>query len=66
MQQGVDRCKHLDGKLMGVQTKGPDIVERIACCHPCAKAFRTDIDGIGTVVDSRDSALQVLGRCQQF
>ena len=51
---------------MGIAAQCGDILHRIAGCHTCAKALRTDIDSIGTVVYCRDATFQVLGRSQKF
>ena len=51
---------------MGIATERTDVVDAVACRHTGAKLLGTDIDGIGTMVDGCDAALQILGRCQQF
>ena len=63
---GVDRDIDLDPKLMGIAAQLMDVVDTVARRGTCTEARRTDVDGIGTMVDGRHSALQVLGGGQKL
>lgn len=66
VDDGVDGDVDLGTILMGIAAERTDVVDAVACRHTGAKLLGTDIDGIGTMVDGCDAALQILGRCQQF
>jgi hypothetical protein len=51
---------------MSILAERTDVIHTIAGCRPGTKTRSTYINGIGTVVNSRDATLQILGRCQQF
>ena len=51
---------------MGVEAELPDVVNGIACRHTCTEARRTNIDGVGTMIDGCQATLQILGGRQQF
>jgi hypothetical protein len=42
------------------------VFQRISGRRTCTKTGSTDINRIGSMVDSRHAALQILGRSQQF
>lgn len=66
IKNGVDRHIDLDAKWTGILTELPDILNTVACRGTRPKTRGPDIDRIGAMVDSRHTALQVLGRSQQF
>ena len=51
---------------MSILAQLMDIVNAVACSYTRTKLRSTNIHGVGTVVNRRDAALQILGRCQQF
>ena len=66
IDNGVDGDKNLHPELVGIRTELADVVNAVARRCPGTKARCPDIDGICTVVDSSETTLQILGRCQQF
>ena len=66
IDDGVDRHIDLGEKAVGIVTQHPDVVERVACRRTGAILRRTDIDGIGSMVDGRHPTRKVAGRCEQF
>ncbi len=66
INQGVDGDKDACIKLMGITTKGIYVINAIACGCPGPKAGRTNIDGIGSMIDGSDARLQILCRSKQF
>ena len=66
VDDSVDRDIDLRPKGMGIAAELGNVGDRVACCHPGPETGSPNINGISTVVDSRDAALQVFGRSQQF
>ena len=66
IDDGVDSNIHLGSELMGILAELTDVVNTIACCHTGTKLLGTNIDSISAMINGRDAALQILGRCQQF
>ena len=66
IKNGVDRHIDLHAKWTGILTELPDILNTVACRRTSPETRSPDIDRIGAMVDSRHTALQVLGRSQQF
>ena len=66
LQDGVESDIDTGIIQMGILHQLCNILKGIACCCSCTKTGRTDIYGIGTVVDSPDAAFQILGRSQKF
>jgi hypothetical protein len=51
---------------MGILAQLSNILDGIACCHTGTKSRRTDVDGVGTMIDGCQATLQILGGRQQF
>jgi hypothetical protein len=51
---------------VGILAQLADVVNGIACRSTRTETFRTDIDGIGTMVNGRNTAFQVLCGGKQF
>ena len=66
IDDGVDRHIDLGEKAVGMVTQHPDVVEGVARSRTGAILRRTDIDGIGAMVDGRHPTRKVAGRCEQF
>ncbi len=65
MEQGVERDEHLYAVGMGITNHLGQVVQRVTGCLPCSEGRGTDIDGIGTGLDSRAGYLSVSGRSEQ-
>jgi hypothetical protein len=66
VDDSVDRDIDLRPKGMGITAELGNVGDRVACCHPGPETGSPNINGISTVVDSRDAACEILGRSQQF
>ena len=66
VDDGVDGDVDLSPKLVGIAAKFGNVGYAVARRRSGAKALGTDIHSIGTVIDSGDAALQILGGSQQF
>ena len=64
-QQGVERDEHLNAVGVGIANHLRQIVQRVTGCLPCSEGRRSDIDGIGTGLDSRAGYLSVSGRSEE-
>jgi hypothetical protein len=66
IDNGIDRYIDLGSELVGIVTQLTDVVDAIACRYSGTKLGSTNIYGISAMVNGCDTALKVLGRCQQF
>ena len=66
VDNGIDRYIHLDTITMSILTELSDVIDRIPRSSPGTMMLRTNVDGIGSMIDSSHTTLQILGRCQQF
>ena len=64
-QQGVERYQHLYAVRMGIANHLLQVLERVTGRLPGSESRRTDIDGIGTGLDSCLSYFFVLCRSEQ-
>lgn len=64
VDDGVDSHIDTGTKTMGVLAQLSDIVDGIAGSSTGTKLHGTYIHSVGTMVDSRDAALKILGGCQ--
>ena len=62
----IDRDKDLHAKGTGIVAELANISNGIAHGSTCTKTLGTDVDSIGTVVNSGNATLEILGRGQQF
>ena len=62
VDDGVNGDINFSTVLMGIGRKAADIIDRITGCRPRAHAVGTNIHGVGTVVDGRTAAFQILCR----
>ena len=61
IDDGIHRDVNLGTKLMGIIAEFLDILERVACSSAGSKTWCTNIHRIGTMIDSSNSTLQILG-----
>ena len=66
VEQGVHGGIDLGIVLMGILAEGGNVGHAVAGSSTRTKEWRSDVDRVGAMVDSRHATLQVLGRCQQF
>ena len=66
IDNGINGDIDLGRELMGIAAQLANVVDTIACCCTGAKLLSTNIDGISTMINGSNAALQILGRCQQF
>ena len=66
VENGVDRDVNTHTVTMRILAKLANVIGTVAYCSTSTKLTGTNIDGIGSMVDSSHAALQILGRCQQF
>lgn len=62
-KEGIESHVDTRAESVGMAHEGGDIVDSIGSCFASSKLRRTDVDGIGSVVNGRDAALKILGRC---
>ena len=66
IDDGIHRHVNLGTKLMGIITEFLDILERVTGSGAGSKTGSTNIHCIGTMVDSSNSTLQILGWSKKF
>ena len=66
IDQGIEGDIDLGLELVRMTAQAPYVIDRVDSGGPGTKLRCAYIDSVGTMVDGGDTALQVLGRCQQF
>ena len=61
IDDGIHRHVNLGTKLMGIITEFLNILQRVGSSSAGSKAWCTYIHRIGTMIDSSDTTLQILG-----
>ena len=62
VNDGVHRYVHARAELVGVAAKLRNVADAVAGGGTCSSAFRTYVNGIGSVVDGSNATLKIFCR----